>query len=80
MFHFNGWCFPWTIAVRAGVNIWLCKVDPEVIVDVVREHGVTGCCSAPIVHNLLITAPAEMKVGLPGGEKAMVAGALRRRT
>ena len=25
MFHCNGWCFPWTIALRAGVNVCLRK-------------------------------------------------------
>jgi fatty-acyl-CoA synthase len=23
MFHCNGWCFPWTVAARAGVNVCL---------------------------------------------------------
>jgi len=75
MFHCNGWCFPWTIAARAGVNVCLRKVDPKMIFDLIREHDVTHYCAAPIVHNLLINAPAEMKVGLPTGVKAMVAGA-----
>ncbi|HET8869018.1 MAG TPA: AMP-binding protein, partial [Aquabacterium sp.] len=26
MFHCNGWCFPWTVAARAGVNICLRRV------------------------------------------------------
>ena len=29
MFHCNGWCFPWTIAARAGVNVCLRKVDAK---------------------------------------------------
>ncbi len=29
MFHCNGWCFPWTIAARAGTNVCLRKVDPK---------------------------------------------------
>ncbi len=75
MFHSNGWCFPWTIAARAGVNVCLRKVEAKAIFDLIREHGVTHYCAAPIVHNVLINAPAEMKVGLPVGVKAMVAGA-----
>ncbi len=27
MFHCNGWCFPWTVAARAGVNVCLRRVD-----------------------------------------------------
>lgn len=75
MFHCNGWCFPWTLAARAGVNVCLRKVDAQLIFDLMREHGVTHYCGAPIVHGLLVNAPASMKVGLPVGIKAMVAGA-----
>ena len=75
MFHCNGWCFPWTVAARAGVNVCLRRVDPQAIFDAIRQHGVTHYCAAPIVHGLLVNAPAEMKQGLPVGVKAMVAGA-----
>ncbi|MGA8784324.1 MAG: acyl-CoA synthetase [Polaromonas sp.] len=75
MFHCNGWCFPWTVAARAGVNVCLRRVDPQAIFDAIRQHGVTHYCAAPIVHGLLVNAPDSMKQGLPGGVKAMVAGA-----
>ena len=75
MFHCNGWCFPWTVAARAGVNVCLRRVDAQAIFDAMRNHGVTHYCSAPIVHGMLVNAPAAMKVGLPVGVKAMVAGA-----
>jgi fatty-acyl-CoA synthase len=75
MFHCNGWCFPWTVAARAGVNVCLRKVDAELIFNLMREHGVTHYCGAPIVHGMLVNAPAALKVGLPAGIRAMVAGA-----
>ena len=75
MFHCNGWCFPWTVAARAGVNVCLRRVEAQAIVDAVRQHGVTHYCGAPIVHGMLVNAPEEMKRGLPRGVKAMVAGA-----
>lgn len=75
MFHCNGWCFPWTIASRAGVNVCLRKVDAQTIFDLMKAHHVTHYCAAPIVHGLLVNAPDAMKVGLPSGIKAMVAGA-----
>ncbi|MDP3106476.1 acyl-CoA synthetase [Hydrogenophaga sp.] len=75
MFHCNGWCFPWTVAARAGVNVCLRRVEAQAIFDVMRNHGVTHYCGAPIVHGMLVNAPAAMKVGLPAGVKAMVAGA-----
>ncbi len=75
MFHCNGWCFPWTVAARAGVNVCLRPVDAQAIFDAMRQHGVTHYCGAPIVHGMLVNAPEAMKAGLPAGIKAMVAGA-----
>jgi fatty-acyl-CoA synthase len=75
MFHCNGWCFPWTIAARAGVNVCLRRVEAQAIFDAIRTHGVTHYCGAPIVHGLLVNAPPAMKEGVPAGVKAMVAGA-----
>ena len=75
MFHCNGWCFPWTVAARAAVNVCLRRVDAQAIFDAIRNHGVTHYCGAPIVHSLLVNAPAAMKQGVPAGVKAMVAGA-----
>ena len=75
MFHCNGWCFPWTIAARAGVNVCLRRVEAKAIFDAIRHHGVTHYCGAPIVHGLLVNAPDEMKKGVPASVKCMVAGA-----
>ena len=75
MFHCNGWCFPWTVAARAGVNVCLRRVEARAIFEAIRQHGVTHYCSAPIVHGLLVNAPDEMKQGVPAGVKCMVAGA-----
>ena len=75
MFHCNGWCFPWTVAARAGINVCLRRVDAQHIFSAIKEHGVSHYCAAPIVHNLLVNAPAEMKVGVPAGVKGLIAGA-----
>lgn len=75
MFHCNGWCFPWTVAARAGVNVCLRKVEAQAMADAIRTHGVTHYCGAPIVHGMLVNAPEEVRRGLPRGVKAMVAGA-----
>jgi 3-(methylthio)propionyl---CoA ligase len=75
MFHCNGWCFPWTVAARAGVNVCLRKVEAKAILDAIKAHGVTHYCGAPIVQGMLVNAPEDMKQGLPSGVKAMVAGA-----
>ncbi|WP_442597791.1 acyl-CoA synthetase [Parapusillimonas sp. JC17] len=75
MFHCNGWCFPWAVAARAGVNVCLRRVEAQAIFDAIREHGVDHYCGAPIVHSMLVNAPQSMKEGMPSGVKAMVAGA-----
>ncbi len=75
MFHCNGWCFPWTMAANAGTNVCLRRVDAKTIFDLIREHGVTHYCGAPIVHNLLINAPAELKEGIAHTVHCLVAGA-----
>jgi fatty-acyl-CoA synthase len=75
MFHCNGWCFPWTIAMMAGTNVCLRKVEAKLIFDLIRAHKVTHYCGAPIVHNALINAPQEFKQGITHQVKCLVAGA-----
>ena len=80
MFHCNGWCFPWTMAASAGINVCLRKVDPTKIFELIKKHGVTHMCGAPIVYNTLINAPdapkgksAKPVVGLIAGAAPPVA-------
>ncbi len=75
MFHCNGWCFPWTMAANAGTNVCLRRVEAKMIFDLIREHRVTHYCGAPVVHNLLINAPAEWKEGIAHPVNCLVAGA-----
>ena len=63
MFHCNGWCFPWTVAAMAGINVCLRKVEAKAVFDAIRAHGVTHYCGAPIVHATLINAPDELQAG-----------------
>jgi len=75
MFHCNGWCFPWTVAMLGGTHVCLRRADAPHILAAMREHGVDHYCAAPIVHNLLIAAPAEMRAGITQQVRGMVAGA-----
>ena len=75
MFHCNGWCFPWTIAMLGGTHVCLRKVDAPSILGAMRAHQVDHYCAAPIVHNLLIAAPAELREGIGPNLRGMVAGA-----
>lgn len=75
MFHCNGWCFPWAVAAVAGTNVCLRHVRADNIFDAIRDERVGYFCGAPIVLNLLINAPAELKEGIGHKVKVMTAGA-----
>ncbi|CAL77598.1 putative AMP-binding enzyme [Bradyrhizobium sp. ORS 278] len=75
MFHCNGWCFPWTMAAAAGVNVCLRKVEPTKIFELIKTHGVTHMCGAPIVYNVLINAPDAPKGKRDRPVVGLIAGA-----
>ncbi|MEA2914829.1 MAG: 3-(methylthio)propionyl---CoA ligase [Bradyrhizobium sp.] len=75
MFHCNGWCFPWTIAASAGINVCLRKVDPSKIFELIAKHGVSHMCGAPIVYNTLINAPDAPKGNTARSVVGLIAGA-----
>ena len=75
MFHCNGWCFPWTVAMQAGTHVCLRRVEAQPILDAIREHRVNHYCAAPIVHSLIYNAPESMRAGIDQQVRGMVAGA-----
>ena len=75
MFHCNGWCFPWTIAAKGGTNVCLRQVDVKLIYELIAQERVTHYCGAPIVHNMMAQAPAELRAKKQHPVKGFVAGA-----
>ena len=75
MFHCNGWCFPWTMALIAGTSVCLRRVDPALIFPLVRQHHITHLCGAPIVYSMLIHAPATLREGISHTVHGLIAGA-----
>ena len=61
MFHCNGWCFPWTLAVTASTHVCLRWVRARAMYDAIADHGVTTLCGAPIVMSTLLNAPDTEK-------------------
>ncbi len=62
MFHCNGWCFPWTLALVAGTSVCLRRATAGTIYDSLADNGVTHMCGAPIVMQLIIAAgPSERR-------------------
>ena len=75
MFHCNGWCHAWTVAARAGTNVYLRKVDPVAMLDLIGRHRVTHFGGAPIVHSLLLNAPDECFAAIHHTVNCYIAGA-----
>ncbi len=75
MFHCNGWCFPWTMALNAGTSVCLRRVDPALIFPLIKAHHITHMCGAPIVYSMLINAPAELRAGITHTVQGLIAGA-----
>ncbi|WP_438308521.1 acyl-CoA synthetase [Pseudomonas guariconensis] len=75
MFHCNGWCYPWTVTALAGTHVFLRRVDPQKILNLIREHRVSHLCGAPIVLNALVNVPDADKAAIGHPVQAMVAGA-----
>ena len=75
MFHGNGWCFVWSMAMNAGTSVCLRRVEATQIFEAIRTHKVTHYCGAPVVHQMLINAPTELRRGITHEVQGMVAGA-----
>jgi fatty-acyl-CoA synthase len=75
MFHANGWCFPWTMAAVAGVNICLRRIDAAKIFSALVDHKVTHMCGAPVILNFIINATDKERQALPHPVAIMTAAA-----
>ena len=56
MFHCNGWCFPWTLALVAGTSVCLRRPAAKPIFDALADNDVSHMCGAPIIMQLIIGA------------------------
>ena len=75
MFHCNGWCFPWTLALVAGTSICLRRANAATIYAALAEHGVTHMCGAPIIMQFIIGATPAERRPLPRRVEFMTAAA-----
>jgi fatty-acyl-CoA synthase len=75
MFHCCGWSYTWAVTATGGTHVCLRRVDPALIFPMIRDHGVTHMCGAPIVLSMLIHAPEEQKVGFPQTVEIATGGA-----
>ncbi|XP_010549881.1 PREDICTED: probable acyl-activating enzyme 5, peroxisomal [Tarenaya hassleriana] len=74
IFHANGWCFPWAMAAVGGTNVCLRKFDAPVIYRLIREHGVTHMCGAPVVLNMISNTTVDKSQPLVSPVQILTAG------
>ena len=75
MFHCNGWSFPWAVVAAGGTQVCLRKVEPARIFELIAKHKVTHLCGAPIVLNMIASAPAEQRVAFAHKVRCATGGA-----
>jgi len=75
MFHCNGWCYPWTLAMLHAKVICLRNIDVKEIFNLITEHKVTHFGGAPIVLNMLANAPKRDQKELKHKVYVLTAGA-----
>ena len=75
MFHCNGWCYPWTLAMLNAKVICLRNVVAKDIFNLINEHEVSHFGGAPIVLNMLTNVPKENQKPLKNKVYVLTAGA-----
>jgi len=75
MFHCNGWCFTWAIAVVGGTHVVQRAVLATEIFAKIERLSVTHLCGAPTVLNMLAFSPGSEQRRLKQPVKIMTGGA-----
>ncbi|MDP2333823.1 MAG: acyl-CoA synthetase [Reyranella sp.] len=75
MFHCNGWCFPWTLALVGGTSVCLRRASAGTIFEALADHDVTHMCGAPIIMQFIIGATPEERRPLKRKVEFMTAAA-----
>jgi fatty-acyl-CoA synthase len=75
MFHCNGWTFTWAATAAQATHVCLRRMDPALVFDAIERHHVTHLCGAPIVLNMLVHAPEQVKRKFPWTIEVATGGA-----
>ena len=75
MFHCNGWCYPWTLAMLHARVICLRNIDVKKMFELIDKYEVTHFGGAPIVLNMIVNAPKEDQKTLKRKVNVLTAGA-----
>ena len=75
MFHCNGWCYPWTLAMLHARVICLRNIDVKKMFELIDKYEVTHFGGAPIVLNMIVNTPKEDQKALKRKVNVLTAGA-----
>ena len=75
MFHCCGWTYTWAVTAAGATHVCLRRVDPAAIFPAIRDYRVTHLCGAPIVLNMLVHAPAAVKLSFDHTVEVATGGA-----
>ncbi len=75
LFHCNGWCMPWVLALQGGKSVCLRRVDGDKIVQLINDERVTHYCGAPIVHALIRDRAQQQDLVFNPAVSALIGGA-----
>lgn len=74
MFHVNGWGTPFSFTGMGATHVMLRKIDPALIIKLVKEEGVTVACMAPTVLNMILNAPTAKTTTIEQNVRVVIAG------
>jgi fatty-acyl-CoA synthase len=75
MFHCNGWCFTWGLAVVGATHVCLRHVRAADILSAVDQHGVTHFAAAPTVLTMVVHEAGQRARPLPRRVDVITGGA-----
>jgi fatty-acyl-CoA synthase len=75
MFHCNGWCYPWTLAMLHARLICLRNIDVKKMFELIDKYEVTHFGGAPIVLNMIVNTPEKDQKKLKRKVNVLTAGA-----
>ncbi|MBH90691.1 MAG: acyl-CoA synthetase [Candidatus Marinimicrobia bacterium] len=75
MFHCNGWCYPWTVPMLNGRTVCLRNIDIKKIFHLIEKYNITHFGGAPIVLNMITSAPENERKKLKDKVFVLTAGA-----
>ena len=75
LFHCNGWCMPWLLALQGGRSVCLRRVDADRIIESILAERITHYGGAPVVHQLIREAAEARGLRFEPPLQALIGGA-----